>query len=167
MRPRTRAPTPSSIASNQSSKSRPSAATAAPVVVSLVWRGLHSSASTPESLALGDPETTQTQFQPPPRRDQSECRRPTVPHRSALGRGHRAQSSRFHWSTGEPLSDGMPDRSPRSTPRRSLPQPYSRRVSAREYAPRYAARPVRRPHLRRRGRRRYTASEAHSRRATP
>src|SRR5271168_337006 len=36
MKPRTRARTPSSIASNQSSKSKPSAATAASFVVSLV-----------------------------------------------------------------------------------------------------------------------------------
>ena len=33
------------------------------------WRGLHSSAPTPESLGLRNPETTPTQFQPPPRRD--------------------------------------------------------------------------------------------------
>src|SRR5208337_4437698 len=70
MNPRTRARTPCSIASNQSSKSKTSAATAASFVVSLVmaWSP-HSSASTPESFGLGNPETTPTQFQPPPRRD--------------------------------------------------------------------------------------------------
>ena len=35
----------------------------------LSWRGLRSSAPTPESFGLNDPETTPTQFQPPPRRD--------------------------------------------------------------------------------------------------
>jgi hypothetical protein len=47
----------------------------------LSWRGLRSSALTPESLGSSNPETTPTQFQPPPRRDHHHvrcavCRRP-------------------------------------------------------------------------------------------
>src|SRR5664279_5523937 len=37
----------------------------------LSWRGLRSSALTPESFGLSNPETTPTQFQPPPRRDRN------------------------------------------------------------------------------------------------
>src|SRR5271157_4295707 len=55
MKPRTRARTPSSIASNQSSKRKESAATAASFMVSLVMAWSPSGASTPESVGLEQP----------------------------------------------------------------------------------------------------------------
>src|SRR5271163_3748002 len=69
MKPRTRARTPSSIASNQSSKSKPSAATAASFVVSLVMAWSPFQRANAGIIWVEHPETTPTQFQPLPRRD--------------------------------------------------------------------------------------------------
>ena len=54
------------------------------------WRGLRSSAPTPESFGLSNPETTPTQFQPPPRGG-----RPSFPdHSRSAVAGHASYSSR-------------------------------------------------------------------------
>src|SRR5271156_2958388 len=83
MKPRTRARTPSSIASNQSSKSKPSAATAASFVVSLVMAWSPFQRANAGIIWVEHPETTPTQFQPLPRRDRraapNDClRRPML-----------------------------------------------------------------------------------------
>ena len=88
------------------------------------WRGLRSSARTPESFGLNNPETTPTQFQPPPRRDHGSRSTPLSRQRRQAASPAARSASRV-----SSCAASQPDASrpttlqtflPRSTPRTAI-----------------------------------------------